>query len=300
MIVSLVIAVTVFVAMPLAFSVRVWRLDEPNRAAWLLLTADSAVFVALILLVGRWDIAGIYTPFVLAMVFVLAVVVSLFRHAGRPWRPSQGSSFLRRHWATCATLATFTLALAYAVAGLIPVGPAQELAFPLRDGRFMVAQGGGNWLVNHHSGHPAQTYAADITAIGPTGFRAPSLLPDVLERYAIFGASIVSPCAGEVVEAVDGLPDLVPPAADPENAAGNHVTIACGDLLVELAHLRQGSVAVNAAEPISTGDPIGEVGNSGNTTEPHLHIHAVDPVSGEGVRMSFDGGVPFRNRVYAR
>lgn len=296
----LVIAVLVFVGMPLAFALRVLRLDEPSRRAWLLITADAAVFVSLVLIVGRWDIAGIYTPFVLAGLFVLAVVLSWRRHAGRPWRGPQEQPLLRRHWATAASLVIFSLALVYVAIGILPAGNAHNLAFPLRDGHFVVGQGGGNLLLNHHSGHSAQAYAADITAIGPAGFRARSFLPDALEGYVIFGAAVVSPCDGDVVAAVDGLPDLIPPQADAENPAGNHVIIACDGLLVELAHLRQGSVAVQTAQTVSAGEPLGEVGNSGNTTEPHLHIHAVDALSGDGVRMAFDGRVPIRNRVYSR
>src|SRR5690606_32355903 len=190
--------------------------------------------------------------------------------------------------------------LVYVAAGIVPAGDARDLAFPLRDGRFVVGQGGGNLLLNHHAGHRAQAHAADITAIGPAGFRARSLLPASLDGYAIFGAAVVSPCDGEVVEAVDGLPDLIPPRADAENPAGNHVIVACGGLLVELAHLREGSVAVEAAQAVSAGDALGAVGNSGNTTEPHLHVHAVDAASGEGVQITFDGRAPVRNRVYAR
>src|SRR5690606_13411712 len=122
-----------------------------------------------------------------------------------------------------------------------------------------------------------------ITAVGPLGFRAKGLAPEELDRYAIYGASVVSPCAGEVVAMRDGLPDLVPPQTDPQNAAGNHVILACGDFHVELAHLAPGSIAVTEGARIATGDLIGSVGNTGNTTEPHLHIHAVDPRSGAGV-----------------
>jgi murein DD-endopeptidase MepM/ murein hydrolase activator NlpD len=67
---------------------------------------------------------------------------------------------------------------------------------------------------------------------------------------------------------------------------------------VLLAHLQHGSVAVATGDPVTVGDPIGRVGNSGNTTEPHLHIHAFDPRTGEGVPIRFDGGAPLRNRVF--
>jgi murein DD-endopeptidase MepM/ murein hydrolase activator NlpD len=61
-----------------------------------------------------------------------------------------------------------------------------------------------------------------------------------------------------------------------------------------LAHLRHGSVAVAAGARISAGDKVGECGNSGNTTEPHLHYHLQDtPVFGraEGLPAQFTGYV---------
>ena len=109
---------------------------------------------------------------------------------------------------------------------------------------------------------------------------------------------MVSPCEGRVVEARDGLPDLTPPLRDRDNPAGNHVIIDCGDFDVELAHLGQGSVGVTTGEALAIGDRIGAVGNSGNTTEPHLHIHAVDRQTGLGLPMTFNGRFPVRNRLF--
>lgn len=110
---------------------------------------------------------------------------------------------------------------------------------------------------------------------------------------------MLSPCDGEVTEVRDGLPDLVPPVSDRDNPAGNHVGISCGEVTILLAHLRQGSVEVAQGERVATGDRVGLVGNSGNTTEPHLHIHAYDAATGEGVEMAFGGVRPIRNRVFS-
>ncbi|HJX26864.1 MAG TPA: M23 family metallopeptidase [Thermoanaerobaculia bacterium] len=48
-----------------------------------------------------------------------------------------------------------------------------------------------------------------------------------------------------------------------------------GDVYIVLAHLKKGSVKVGTGETVTVGQPIGQIGNSGNTSEPHLHIHAV-------------------------
>jgi hypothetical protein len=182
--------------------------------------------------------------------------------------------------------------------GLVPPQEPRELAFPLENGHFMVGQGGGIGLLNHHAGHPEQHYAADIVAINTLGYRAAGLAPKELISYVIFGASVVSPCAGEVVASRNDLPDLIPPETDRENPRGNHVIIDCGGFNVEIAHLQKGSVRPAVGDAVSVGATLGKVGNSGNTTEPHLHIHAVDPETRTGLPVSFQGRVPLRNRRY--
>lgn len=71
-------------------------------------------------------------------------------------------------------------------------------------------------LLNHHTAHPEQRYAADTIAINQLGYRAAGLSPKALDRYVIYGMSVVSPCAGKVVGTRSDLPDLIPPDSDPE------------------------------------------------------------------------------------
>ena len=61
----------------------------------------------------------------------------------------------------------------------------RTLAFPLEGGRFVVAQGGGIGILNHHAGHPAQRHALDITAVDATGFRAAGILPAQASFHAL-------------------------------------------------------------------------------------------------------------------
>lgn len=290
----------VCIALPLAFAWRLWRLDEPTRAGWLTVVADTLVFALLILLVGRWDIAGIWTRFVLLGLILAAVLLSVRKHLARPWRDAGNAPFWPRHMTTTASLALFSLALAYVLAGLLHRDSPRNLAFPIADGRFVVAHGGGIGLLNHHSGHRAQHHALDIGAVNPAGFRAGGVLPGDPTGYAVFGKTVTSPCDGRVVSVMDGLPDQRPPMTDRAHAAGNHVVLACNGLRVELAHFRRGSIAVAAGDRVAAGQPLGQVGNSGNSTEPHLHIHAVDPRTGAGVQIAFDGIIPTRNAVFVR
>lgn len=290
----------VCIVMPLGFAWRIWRLDEPTLAGWVAVVADSAVFVALIMLVGRWDMAGMHTRWLLLLLLAAASLFSWLHHRRRPWRLPAAPSFWRSHGSTLFSLILFGAALAYVLVGLLPQNGSRQLRFPLQDGHFVVGQRGANMLLNHHAGHRAQDHAVDITVVGRLGFRAAGLVPRDPAAYAIFGARVVSPCSGEVTGAVDGLPDLEPPQMDPENPAGNNVVIACDGMLVDLSHLRRGSVAVSQGQAVEAGQLLGEVGNSGNTTEPHLHIHAVDEETGAAVPLTFDGATPVRNRSFVR
>lgn len=296
MAVMVLVMLAACIGIPLACAWRVFRLDEASRAAWLLAVADAASLSLLVLLVGRWDMAGYHARVVLLALFLAAVLWSSRRHIRRPW--SAPPSILRSRPQSVASVLLLGAALGYVGYGLLPPEKPQELAFPLSGGRFVVGQGGGIGLLNHHHGHREQRHAVDITAVDSLGFRAAGLLPKALDRYVVFGAPVISPCAGTVVGRRDGLPDLAPPDADPEHPRGNHVIIDCGSFNVELAHLRNGSVGVATGDRLSAGDPVGRVGNSGNTTEPHLHLHAVDPERGVGVPVSFQGRHPVRNRLY--
>jgi murein DD-endopeptidase MepM/ murein hydrolase activator NlpD len=73
---------------------------------------------------------------------------------------------------------------------------------------------------------------------------------------------------------------------------------------VLLAHLRQNSLTVAPGQVIAAGDLLGRVGNSGNTSEPHLHVHAIrtgsgDMRDGEPVPFTFANRFLIRNDLTA-
>lgn len=176
--------------------------------------------------------------------------------------------------------------------------PATELEFQLAEGTYHIGQGGNHVGMNYHQDYEAQQHALDIVALNSFGVRAKGLYPKNLEKYEIYGHSIVSPCQGIVVEASDGLPDLQPPESDPDNATGNFVALTCDmveDTIVYLAHMQEGSVAVEEGMTVEAGQLLGRVGNTGNTSEPHLHIHAEK--EGVDVPLLFQDRFLVRNQV---
>lgn len=112
---------------------------------------------------------------------------------------------------------------------------------------------------------------------------------------------MIAPCRGEVARVADGIDDMSVPEMDREHMAGNYVAIDCGGFFVILAHLRRGSIMVATGERVEIGDPLGRMGNSGNSSEPHLHVHAQRglpkdaPLGGEPLWLTLNGRFLVRN-----
>jgi hypothetical protein len=151
-----------------------------------------------------------------------------------------------------------------------PPGPAVALAAPF-DGEWAVGQGGRSALVNHHYPVPGQSHALDLIKL--EGGRACVGDAQRLESYVAFGAILRAPADGKVVRAVDANPDMAIGETDAKSPLGNHVVIEIGPArYVLFAHLRRGSVVVSPGQAVRVGDPVGQCGNSGNTSQPHLHL----------------------------
>ena len=150
------------------------------------------------------------------------------------------------------------------------------------DGEWHVVWGGHDIEQNYHAAVPGQRFAYDILRVvdGST-HRGDG---KALEDYYCWNEKILAPAAGTVLEVVGDLPDQAIGTRNPDAPAGNHVMLDLGDgEYALLAHLRQGSVVVEAGQQVAAGDELGRCGNSGNTSEPHLHFHLQDaPVFGEG------------------
>ena len=287
---------------PTIFLFHVWRAPQKSRADWFLVVLAEAAYVGYILVAGHWHWLSHYSRYVLAAVFLWAVIASWRRVKGRPlWVRASWGQWTSRVF-VLLVLGSFSTFAVTALSGRWLEESPVDMAFPLRHGTYSVGHGGSNPIVNYHNVDRAQRFALDIGKLNSLGLRAWGLYPRTLDRYEIYGDAVYSPCEGTVATAVDGLPDLIPPQQDRENLAGNHVVIRCGDVKVVLAHLMQGSLNVRPGDRIGQGQGLGRVGNSGNTSEPHLHIHAVrgagdSALDGEGVPILFDGQFLVRNSV---
>lgn len=171
-------------------------------------------------------------------------------------------------------LATMFLAVQLLMILRDPGDDAVLLATPMNE-ELVVIQGGASPLINHHYLTRAQRNAVDLVVVHDGRIHDDG----AKNVYAspCFGQPVVAPAAGRIAGARDALDDQSPGNRDESHPVGNHVVIEIApQRYVLLAHLRGGSVRVKAGDQVACGQPVAECGNSGNTTEPHLHIQVQD------------------------
>jgi hypothetical protein len=187
------------------------------------------------------------------------------------------------------------------------------LHFPFR-GRWLVQNSPADRVPSHGTTAFGSSHAIDFVPVDQQGRSAPRSLRSFIrtepaEVFVGFGRPILSPINGMVVSTHDGEPDhkgrrsqltIVPymltqgrrVRAGPVGIAGNHIVVAISPAgpFVLLAHLRCHSVQVSPGEFVSTGQPVAACGNSGNSTEPHLHVQVSDSTDWDeanGVPLAF-------------
>jgi murein DD-endopeptidase MepM/ murein hydrolase activator NlpD len=155
------------------------------------------------------------------------------------------------------------------------------------DGPVTVAWGGRRLSTNYHAASPSERWAYDllVTRDGRSHEGTGRLVTD----YYAYRLPVRSPAAGRVHEVRDGEPDATPGRADRGRGGGNQIVLELGpDQYLVVAHLLAGSIAVSRGMHVDRGEVLGLVGNSGNTSEPHVHVHLQD-----GPLAATSQGIPF-------
>ncbi|HDR7284211.1 peptidoglycan DD-metalloendopeptidase family protein [Bacillus cereus group sp. BfR-BA-00331] len=169
--------------------------------------------------------------------------------------------------------------------------PKVVVRFPLNE-RALIGWGGARLETNYHVIKPNERWAYDIL-IPPAEVKSSKL-----DDYGIYGAKVMAPASGTVVSINNDEKDLVPGSDDFQSMAGNHIYLRLdetGTFLV-LAHLKKGSIKVKEGQHVNEGEFLAQVGNSGSSSEPHLHIHhqRQDPSK---VSMFLSEGLPLYFRT---
>lgn len=149
-----------------------------------------------------------------------------------------------------------------------------EFQFPIK-GEWFVFWGGNDVLANYHYAHETQRYALDIIRTQDASSYQGEGTDN--EDYYAFGEPLYAAADGKVVEVKNDIPDNTPGVMNAEAPEGNVVVIDHGNGEHSItAHIKKGSVAVKKGDNVTQGDLIGHLGNSGNSSEAHLHFQVSD------------------------
>jgi murein DD-endopeptidase MepM/ murein hydrolase activator NlpD len=196
-----------------------------------------------------------------------------------------------------------------------------DLAFPFT-GRWLVQNSPAERVPSHGTRLLATAYAIDFVPVDERGRTAPITLTSILRpeppaRFPGFGRAVTAPASGVVAAVSDrhpdhgafrGLPSIGYALTQGRRAArgwaalaGNHIVIEVSSgAYVALCHLRQDSVRVEVGDVVGVADEIARCGNSGNSTEPHVHVQAMtsaDPDHAEALPISFAGRLPRNGEI---
>lgn len=238
------------------------------RHGWPMLLCGLAMGT-FIYLYGTWVYLSVYLRYVFAAAAVPVVVFSLLR--SKEQKPGAVRIFLNLVF----FLFFGALSILY-FTGTAGRSQSITIPFPLKAGRYIILQGGKGLPANlfHAGGQRKAAYAIDIARLNRWGNRARKIFSTRLEDYDIFNDTIYSPCDCIVQRAVSDNPDNIPPhrVRGPHNLNGT--LLEAPGFYLYLGHMKQYQVFVHEGQKVKTGQPIGLVGNSGMSIEPHLHIQA--------------------------
>ena len=167
----------------------------------------------------------------------------------------------------------------------------EELELPFYDEWFVV-WGGRTLKQNYHASLKDQRFAIDVVQLenGSTftgnGTRN--------EDYYCYGDTLFAPGSGQIVDMRNNVADNIPGKTNKKQLFGNYVIINHGNNEYSvLAHFMKNSIVVDIGDFVSQGQFIGLTGNSGNSTEPHLHYHLQNKPS-----ISQGAGLPAHFQKY--
>lgn len=208
-------------------------------------------------------------------------------------------------------VAAVCIALAFLAPPLLSERPVRVVTSPVR-GRWVGVNSPTSKVPSHGVRAYGQAYAIDVVA-DPVDIPRPEFgrgMMRAVNDYPAFGMPVFAMLDGEVVRASGWRRDhrarsntwgifymmvegMIREIGGPGFVIGNHVTIRSDDgVYATVAHLRQGSLTVKVGDRVNAGSIIGECGNSGNTSEPHVHAQLIDRVSlwtAQGLPMAFAG-----------
>jgi murein DD-endopeptidase MepM/ murein hydrolase activator NlpD len=155
-------------------------------------------------------------------------------------------------------------------------------------------------FLDAHKRIRTEAFAYDFLQIGADG-RSYQREGSQNADYLAYGKKVLAAKDGTVVKLRSDVAENAPGSRNVETPYGNFVVLDHGDgLFSQYAHLKAFSVSLKVGARVKAGDPIGEVGNSGDSPEPHLHFQVVndpDPAQGNGIPAAFEN---WKSQAYGR
>lgn len=218
--------------------------------------------------------------------------------------------------AIAGVVVAVALGVAVACVALTLIGPRllpehqPRLVLPPVRGRWLALNSPATKVPSHGVRAYGQAYAIDLCH-DPVDRERPQFGGTALRRsdaYPGFGEPVYAMVDGVVVRVVAGLRDhrarsnllgialmmlegVVREIGGPRFILGNHVVMETEDgAFAATAHLQRQSVTVRVGDRVRAGEMIGRCGNSGNSSEPHVHAQLMDrasPWTGQGLPISF-------------
>jgi hypothetical protein len=312
---ALALVVVIHLLVPLALALWTWRRSYTSVTGWGLQVLVLALYTVFVFLLGSWVFASFYLRYAIVVLSIVAAIRSFLKIGGIP-------SFVEAGfwgWIGRGAAVLVSIVLIYLIVGAIRSHiydePSVNLSLPFKNGVYAVFEGGNgraSFLMNYHYGSSTHSrsrinrsmkYAVDLTKLSMWGTDANGILPRQNERYVVFNEAVYSPCDGEVSDVVDQWPNEIPWSGQAPYNVGNHILIKSGNFYVLMGHLQKGSIMVKVGDRVKKGDPLAKVGNSGWTSQPHLHIQAMRIAKesfwrGEGLPIILDGKNPVKNTLF--
>jgi len=167
---------------------------------------------------------------------------------------------------------------------------ATKLILPFKEA-WTVFWGGDTKEQNYHQVSEAQKNAFDLIITDNNG-KSYKTDGQTNEDYYAYGKNIIAPCNGEIVLVVDGIKENKPGELNPIYVPGNTVILkTSNNEYLFFAHFKQHSIKVKQGDEVKQGQLLGRCGNSGNSSEPHIHFHiqnVEDMNIATGVKCYFD------------
>ncbi len=255
---------------------------------------------------GQWPLVGSYYFRYLILLLIICIVGSAvvrFR-SGNFGKPK--SIFKKISIGVTIVFSLLVIMMVFnALRARFYTDQAIELTFPLKGGTYYVSSAGSHKIINNHIRDipTAQHYAMDINKLGAYGGASKKILSSRNSDHHIFADTVYCPCDGVILDTKTTVKDNKGSSMNvsAEDGTGNYVELKCDGAYIFIPHFKQYSIFVTKDSYVKQGSPLGLVGISGFSQEPHLHFQAAvydkDSVM-VGIPIKFNGKTLSRNDLY--